>query len=89
MCVADPRECASDRANDEKVCDHTNDQDCVVVVLVVDKNVHDTEDQPQTAGSGAAGMNATEMLKCRSAAETENQRGPLTSFVSNVCAIRK
>jgi hypothetical protein len=89
MCVADPWECAGNRSNDEKVCDHTDDQDCVMVVLVVDKDVHNAEDQPQTAGSGAAGMNATEMLKCRSTAETENQRSPLTSFVSNVCAIRK
>jgi hypothetical protein len=56
VCVSYPGESAGDRAKHEKVRDNADDQDCVMVVLVVDKNVDDTEDQPQAARTDVPGQ---------------------------------
>jgi hypothetical protein len=56
VCVSYPGESASDRAEHEKVRDNADDQDCVVVVLVVDKNVNNTEDKPQASRTDVPGQ---------------------------------
>jgi hypothetical protein len=94
VCVSYPGESAGDRAKHKKVRDNADNQDCVVVVLVVDKNVDDAEDKPQAARTdvpgqrrringknmhvrGASGVNASQMLQSRCAAETEGEGCPL------------
>ena len=63
--ITNPRERAEDADSDSEVGDDAHDQDCIVVVLVVDEDERYPEYQPDEAGGCAAGVNAAEVLQGR------------------------
>jgi hypothetical protein len=49
--VANPRECTRDRDSHAHIGDHAHDQNCVMVVLMIDENDHELEYQPHATGA--------------------------------------
>ena len=62
--ITDPRERAENADRDSKVGNDAHDQNCIVVVLVVDEDERDAENEPDKARCCASRMNAAQMLQC-------------------------
>lgn len=58
-----PRQRAGDGNGDCEIRDNTDDEHCVVVVLVVDEDRRDLEDEPSKPRQRAARVNASQVLK--------------------------
>jgi hypothetical protein len=81
--VSDPRNCADDPNGDSDEGHGASYQDLLAQVAVrVDADLHDTEEQPENGGEGTSRVNASEMLKSRSACEAEPEGRPLRVLVS-------
>ena len=61
--ITDPRERAENADRDSKVGNDDHDQNCIVVVLVVDEDERYPEDQPYEARCCAARVNASQVLQ--------------------------
>ena len=62
--ITHPRKGAEDADSDGEVGDNAHDQDCIVVVLVVDEDERDAENEPDKARCCASRVNAAQMLQC-------------------------